>query len=98
MIGRETIRRTLIPLLVSGLFSVASMGLFAQKTCPPEGMLLRVVDSKGKTGFIDKTGKLVIRPDQLPSNTVVVNDSPRGLHQRRSTLIQTFATPSLRRE
>jgi len=55
--------------------SVAS----AQRYCSPIGELRQVVDTEGRSGYIDRKGKVVLAPEQLPELLVYAYDFSDGL-------------------
>ena len=67
------------------LFAVATVLISttlanAQIYCQPSlGDPIRVTDTQGKTGYIDRKGSVVLNPGQLPERVVMASDFSEGL-------------------
>src|SRR6187399_2268649 len=71
------VARLILFAVASALLSVTVVS--AQRYCSPNGGLRSVVDTKGRSGYIDRKGNVVLAPEQLPERVVYANDFSDGL-------------------
>jgi len=66
--------RTRIILFAPVILLVSSSFASAQKYCQPTDQPLRVVDTQGRYGYIDRKGAVILAPEQLPERVVFAQE------------------------